>query len=186
MRFNLKSVMRTDEEFFRLCQDNAELRLERAADGEVLVMPPAGAETGRRNMSISVQLGSWARADGTGVAFDSSTGFTLPSSAVRSPDAAWLRREVWDALSEDEREGFAAVVPDFVVELRSKSDRLDVLLAKMEEYREAGVRLGWLIDPIERRVHVYRADEESVLEAPESLDGGDVLPNFVLSLVDVW
>ena len=180
-------VTLTDGEFFRLCQANRDLRLERSPRGELLIMPPTGGETGRRSMRIAVQLGAWTAADGTGVAFDSSTGFVLPTRAIRSPDAAWMLRERWDAIPRESREGFVPAAPDFVIELRSTSDRRADLDAKMREYEAAGVKLGWLIDPVERCVLVYRQHQPMViLEHPPRLDGSPLLPGFVLELDAVW
>lgn len=180
-------VTLTDDEFFRLCQANRDLRLERSAGGEVLIMPPTGGETGRRSLRIAGQLDAWTAADGTGVAFDSSTGFVLPTGAIRSPDAAWMLRERWNAIPTESREGFVPVAPDFVIELRSTSDRRADLEAKMDEYQAAGVRLGWLIDPVERCVLVYRQHQPTVsLAHPPRLDGSPLLPGFVLELDAVW
>jgi Uma2 family endonuclease len=150
------AVPLSDDELFELCQVNGDLRIERTADGEILVMPPTGGETGRQNSALTVQLGRWSELDGSGVSFDSSTGFLLPNGAERSPDAAWVALTRWQALTAEDRAKFAPICPDFVVELWSRSDELGNLRAKMEEYRACGARLGWLIDPVERRVHIYR------------------------------
>jgi Uma2 family endonuclease len=137
----------TDRLFLRLCRANPDLRLERTATGELIIMPPAGSGSGGRNLKVAQQLANWVDASGQGVAFDSSAGFTLPNGAIRSPDASWVARDRWDALTPDEQEGFAPLCPDFVVELRSPTDRLPDLRDKMREYRAQGARLGWLIDP---------------------------------------
>jgi Uma2 family endonuclease len=180
-------VSLSDDDFLQLCQDNRDLRLERSPRGEVLIMPPTGGETGRRSLRIAGQLDAWTQVDGTGVAFDSSTGFALPGGAIRSLDAAWVRRERWEAIAGAARERFVPLVPDFVIELRSPSDRLEDLAAKLEEYRAAGARLGWLIDPMERRVHVYASGEAiAVIDAPERMPADPVLPGFVLELATVW
>lgn len=180
-------VTLSDDDFFQLCQDNRDLRLERGPHGEVLIMPPTGGETGRRSLRIAGQLDAWTENDGQGVAFDSSTGFLLPNGAIRSPDAAWMRRERWVAVPSLARERFVPVVPDFVIELRSPSDRLADLHAKIEEYLEAGVTLGWLIDPVDRRAHVYASGSPPrTLDAPASLSGDPVLPGFVLDLTSIW
>lgn len=177
----------SDDDFFELCQQNPDVRLELSAAGEVLIMPPTGGETGRRNLRIAGQLDAWTEANKTGVAFDSSTGFSLPSGAIRSPDAAWMLRERWDAISPEARERFIPVAPDFVIELRSPSDRLDVLAAKMDEYLEAGVRLSWLLDPVEGRAYVYASGQPvTELDRPARLSGDPVLPGFVLELAAVW
>jgi Uma2 family endonuclease len=176
-----------DDELFELCQINRDLRIERAADGEILIMPPTGGETGRRNAALTAQLDRWCELDGSGVSFDSSTGFILPSGAERSPDAAWVILARWRALSADARAKFPPICPDFIVELRSRTDDLARLLAKMEEYRASGAKLGWLIDPVERRVHVYRAHAAvEILDAPATLAGDPELRGFVLDLSRIW
>ena len=180
-------VSLSDDDFFQLCQDNRDLRLERSPNGEVLIMPPTGGETGRRSMRIAGQLDAWTEAHGQGVAFDSSTGFVLPTGAIRSPDAAWMLRERWDELPAPARERFVALVPEFVIELRSPSDRLADLQAKLQEYMTAGVALGWLIDGVTRAVHVYTPDAEvAAIDEPTRLCGDPVLPGFVLDLEPIW
>jgi Uma2 family endonuclease len=177
----------TDEEFAELCRVNRDLRLERTADGDLIIMPPTGGETGRRNLELALRLGEWAKREGSGVAFDSSTGFRLPNGAHRSPDASWIVSERWNALSQEAREGFPPLCPDFVVELRSPTDPLAHLQAKMQEFVDNGARLGWLIDPFERRVHVYRPETEPVeLDEPETIAGEPVLPGFALDLALFW
>jgi Uma2 family endonuclease len=177
----------TDEKFLELCLDNPTLRLELTAKGELIVMGPTSSETGRRNSTLNFQLYLWAKDDGTGICFDSSAGFKLPNGAKVSPDASWVRRDRYEALTEDEREQFAPLCPDFVVELRSKTDRLSRLQAKMVEYIENGARLGWLIDPAARRVYVYRPDREvETLDAPETVAGDPVLAKFLLQLREIW
>jgi Uma2 family endonuclease len=173
----------TDEQFFQLCQHNRDLRFERSASGELIIMPPTGSDTGSRNIDLSYQLQGWSRQNSLGLAFDSSTGFKLPNGANRSPDAAWVKRERWDALTTEEKEKFAPLCPDFVVELRSKTDSLEKLQAKMREYIENGARLGWLLDRKNQRVEIYRMNGEiEILQSPPSLSGEDVLPGFVLDL----
>lgn len=177
----------TDDKFLELCLDNPTLRLEMTANGELIVMGPTGSETGRRNAKLTFRLCEWAEQDGTGECFDSSACFTLPNGAKLSPDASWVRRERYEALTEDEREQFAPLCPDFVVELRSKTDRLARLQAKMSEYIENGAQLGWLIDPAARRVYVYRPGQEvETLDAPETITGDPVLANFILQLREIW
>ncbi len=173
-----------DEFFFALCQANETLRLERDVSGNILFMPPTGTETGRYNLELAVELGIWNRQKQLGVTFDSSTGFTLPNSAVRSPDASWVAKERWDALTERERQGFAPICPDFVIEVRSKSDDLKELKAKMEEYRTNGTRLGWLIDRAGQQVFIYRENGSIEIKQGSSvtLSGEDVLPDFSISL----
>jgi Uma2 family endonuclease len=155
MRYLEPPEVMTDEEFFEFCRLNADWRIERTQEGELVIMPPAGGETGARNSQLTRLLGNWAESDGTGIVFDSSTGFVLPNGAKRSPDAAWLRRSRWDALKPEERRKFPPLCPDFVAELRSPTDDLDTLQAKLEEYIANGAELGWLIDPVERKVDVY-------------------------------
>jgi Uma2 family endonuclease len=173
----------SDPDFYRLCQANPDLRLERSATGELIVMPPAAPDSGHRNAGISAQLWNWNQETGLGIDFDSSAGFTLPNSAIRGPDASWMTRERWDSLPRQERERFSRVCPDFVVELRSKSDDITALRKKMAEYVAQGVRLGWLIDPKGATVEIYRPGQPvEILERPATLSGEDVLPGFTLNL----
>jgi len=178
----------TPEQFEAIALTNRDLRLECTAQGELIVNPPTGGESGKRNLSISTQLGNWYEEhDDLGEAFDSSTGFRLPNGADRSPDASWVSRERWSALTPKARKGFVPLCPDFVVELRSESDSLTKLQAKMQEYINNGARLGWLIDPQHRRVEIYRPGVDvEVLEDPTELSGEDILPGFVLNLTRVW
>ncbi|MDR9402920.1 MAG: Uma2 family endonuclease [Halothece sp. Uz-M2-17] len=179
-------VSRSD--FAVIAAVNRDLRLERTADGTLIVNPPTGSESGRRNLSISAQLWIWAEANDTlGVAFDSSAGFELPNGAIRAPDASWITRDRWDALSQAEKEGYAPLCPDFVIELRSNSDKLATLQDKMREYLANGARLGWLIDPQNQRVEIYRSGQAvEVLEHPKQLSGEEILPHFTLGLHRVW
>jgi len=175
----------TDEQFFQLCQTNRDLRLERTAEGELIIMPPTGWESGNRNSRLTQRLANWTDADGIGLAFDSSTGFKLPNGANRSPDASWVSRERLKALNPDPTR-FLPMAPDFAVELRSASDSLKTVQQKMQEYIDNGVRLGWLIDPQNQRVEIYRLGQDiEVLESPTSLSGEDVLPGFVLDLAQI-
>ncbi|MGK7901725.1 MAG: Uma2 family endonuclease [Hormoscilla sp.] len=181
------TVKLSPEQFAKICQANSNLRLERTATGELIIMPPTGGGTGKRNLKIAQQLANWADADGTGVAFDSSTGFTLPNGSDRSPDAAWIPLAKWNALTREQQEKFLPFAPDFAIELRSPSDSLTALQEKMREYQENGTRLGWLIDRKNRQVEIYRQGEEKeVLENPATLSGEDVLPGFSLSLESIW
>jgi len=176
-------VQLTDDAFYALCRANPEIKLERSESGELIIMPPTGGESGRQNRRLTQRLGIWTDEDGTGEAFDSSTMFQLPSGAYRSPDAAWVRLERWEALSIKQREVFPPICPDFVVELRSSSDSLKVLQDKMQEYLNNGIRLGWLIDPKGQQVEIYRqGQEKEVLSSPASLSGEKVLPGFILEL----
>ena len=175
------------EQFKELCIKYDELRLELTSTGELIVMPGTGSKTGDRNAELTSQLRVWTKKDRTGISFDSSTMFALPNGAIRSPDGAWARREKWDSLSERQQESFAPICPDFVVELRSPGDRLSRVRAKVVEYMENGALQGWLIDPFEFRVHVYRPDHEVViLESPETVSGDPLLPGFTLSLMELW
>jgi Uma2 family endonuclease len=177
----------TPEQFVLLCQENDNLRFELTAQQELIIMPPTGSETGQRSGKVFLRVGNWAEADGTGIVFDSSTGFTLPNGAIRSPDASWIKRERWDALTKEQQVGFAPICPDFVIELRSPTDRLSELQEKMQEYVANGARLGWLIDPSDKRVYVYRPDQPvEVINDPLSLSGESVLPGFVLRVQELW
>jgi Uma2 family endonuclease len=178
----------TPEQFEALAAANPDLRLERTACGELIVNPPTGGESSQRNFSITTQLGNWFEVhEDLGEGFDSSTGFILLNGATRSPDASWVRRERWDALTPEQRQGFVPLCPDIVVELRSASDSLSKLQEKMQEYMVNGARLGWLIDPQNQRVEIYRPGREvEVLEQPMELSGEDVLPGFVLNLRRIW
>jgi Uma2 family endonuclease len=172
-----------DKTFWRLCRANPLLRLERTAKGELVVMAPASPEGSLRNAGLGAQLWIWNQHTGLGVAFDSSAGFTLPNDAIRSPDAAWITRERWISLPRDDGRPFPQITPDFVAELRSKSDRLAMLRRKMREYVAQGVRLGWLINPKNGTVEISRPDRPvEILSRPETLSGEDVLPGFTLDL----
>ncbi|MBD2463039.1 Uma2 family endonuclease [Oscillatoria sp. FACHB-1407] len=177
----------THTQFYEFCQANRDLRIERTATGEVIIMPPTFSDTGNRNIKISQQLANWADQDGMGEAFDSSTGFTLPNGATRSPDASWVRLERWNALTEEQKASFAPICPDFVIELRSSSDTLAGLQAKLQEYIDNGARLGWLIDRQNRTVHVYRPGRTpEILDNPETVSSDPELPGFVLQLTKIW
>jgi Uma2 family endonuclease len=177
----------SDEMFFQFCQVNRELRLERSVNGDLVIMSPTGSETGGRNFDLTVQFGTWVRRDGTGQGFDSSTGFRLPNGAVRSPDVSWIRRDRWDAIPAEQRQKFAPICPDFVIELRSLGDNLETLQVKMQEYLDNGTVLGWLIDRSQRQVYIYRPEIPiKVLENPATISGDPVLPGFVLDLKDIW
>jgi Uma2 family endonuclease len=182
------SVMEmTDDQFFEFCQVNPLHRFERNAQGELIIMSPTGTESGERNFNLIVQFGIWVEQDGTGIGFDSSTGFTLPNGAVRSPDVAWVQKERWNLISAPQRKKFAPICPDFVVELRSETDDLTTLQNKMQEYIENGVTLGWLIDPSEKQIYVYRpAVLMQQFNHPTILKGDPTLPGFVLNLSKIW
>jgi Uma2 family endonuclease len=178
----------TDRELYEIDAANEDLRIETNSDGDFEIMPPPFPETSRKNIAIDAQLWIWARKDATGVCFESSAKFTLPNGAKRMPDAAWILKERYFALPQIEREErFARIAPDFVIELRSKSDRLPNLKKKMREYIENGVRLGWLIDPYQKKVHIYRQiGEFEILENPARVSGEDVLKGFELDLTEIW
>ncbi len=178
----------TPEQFAALAEVNRELGLERTATGELLVNPPTGGETGHRNFNLITQLGMWFEANDTlGMPFDSSTGFELPNGANRSPDASWVSQERWQALTQEQRESFIPLCPDFVVELRSKTDALKDLREKMQEYRDNGAKLGWLSDPPNQRVEIYRPDTPvEVLDNPKIISGEPILSGFTLSLKRIF
>ncbi len=182
------SIDWTDEQFFEFCQVNRDLRIERNQFGEISIMSPTGGTTGSRNFSIAGQLYVWAEKDGTGIGFDSSTGFKLSTGAERSPDISWISQARWNQLSGEQQNRFAPICPDFVVELRSPSDNLKPLQEKMEEYmQEPGVQLGWLIDRKNRKVYIYRPGVAvECLDNPATISGEPVLPGFVLNMSKVW
>ncbi len=177
----------SDDDFLEFCHLNRELRIERTKEGNIIIMPPTSSETGNRNFNLTVSFGIWARQDGTGKGFDSSTGFQLPNGAKRSPDLAWVRNERWEALSAEERKRFAPLCPDFVVELRSTYDSLAALEEKMKEYIANGAQLGWLIDPAERKIYIYRPNAEvEALDDPQSVSGEPLLKGFVLNTRELF
>jgi len=178
-----------DEQFAKFCALNDDLRIERNAKGEIILMPPTHGYTGNRNADLNADLTIWARADGTGSYYDSSTGFKLPNGALRSPDASWISNSRLDALTPEQRNGFFDLCPDFVIELRSSSDSLAELRAKMQEYIDNGARLGWLIDPLvnPKRVYIHRPQAEVViLDKPETVSAEPELPGFTLDLSRIW
>ena len=177
----------THEQFEQLCRKYRKLRLELTSTGELIVMPPTGAETGRLNADLTYQLVAWTKKDATGVCFDSNAGFTLPNGAIRAPDGAWIKREKWDRLTKQQKERFGPWCPDFVVELSSPSRRLSELHNKMVEFMQNGASLGWLIDPFKRQVYVYRPNEELIiLDNTESVSADPLLPGFELNLTELW
>jgi Uma2 family endonuclease len=185
---NLNSIIKlTSEQFYQLCEENPDLKLERSANGELIVMPPTGGETGKRNLTASAQIWTWNEQTELGEVFDSSTGFTLPNKADRSPDASWVEKSRWSALTPEQREKFIPLCPDFVIELVSPSDSLKKTQEKMQEYLENGCRLGWLINRKKREVEIYRPGQDvEVLQSPLTLSGENVLPGFVLNLQKIW
>lgn len=185
---NLKPVIQlTKEQFYTLCATNPETQLELNAKGELIIMSPTGGETSAWNAKLIADLVIWNRQTGLGETFDSSGGFSLPNGAQRSPDAAWIPLEKWDALTSEEKKGFLPLCPDFVIELLSPSDSWQQGIEKMEEYLENGCRLGWLIEPKNKRVAIYRAQQAvEIVEAPNSLSGEDVLEGFNLNIAQIW
>ena len=187
--FNLKLSTEpiTDEHFQQLCTLNPDLRLETNSEGELIIMSPTGSETGRKNSDLNYQLQAWNRQYKLGVVFDSSTGFTLPNGAKRSPDVSWIAIERWHSLNKQEREGFAPIAPDFVLELKSPSDSLVTLQHKMTEYISNGVRLGWLINPQSKQVEVYQPGKaKELLNNLNTIANDDVLPSLVVELDTIW
>ncbi|MCC5606472.1 Uma2 family endonuclease [Nostoc sp. CHAB 5834] len=181
------AIALTEDQFYEFCQLNRDFRIERNAAGELVIMPPTGSETDQHNFDIIVQLGIWTKQNGTGDRFGSSGGFTLPNGAVRSPDAAWIKRDRWEAIPPELRKKFAPICPEFVIELRSESDNLRILQDKMQEYIDNGTQLGWLIDKKQRRVFIYRPNiAVEVLDNPKTLYGEPLLLGFVLDLSQVW
>ncbi|MCZ8118160.1 MAG: Uma2 family endonuclease [Microcystis sp. LE18-22.4A] len=187
VEIKFESWQLSDEQFFQLCQDNRDLRLERNAKGDLIIMPPTGGETGNSNAGITAQLWLWNNLHKLGVVFDSSTGFKLPNGADRSPDAAWIPLEKWQALTPQQKERFLPLSPDFVIELMSPSDSLETARKKMQEYLDNGTRLGWLINRKTREVEIYRQGQAvEILTNPESLSGENMLPEFSLNLTLIW
>lgn len=175
------------EQFYQLCAANRDLRLERTAKGDLIIIPPTGGGTGKRNSEINLDLGLWNRQAQLGIVFDSSTCFQLPNGGDRSPDAAWIPLEKWEVLTPEQQEKFPPICPDFVIELRSPSDSLKRLQDKMQEYMDNGTQLGWLINPQNRQVEIYRqGQDKQTVDHPPTLSGENVLPGFVLNLYLIW
>ena len=182
-----ESLKFTDDKFVEMVAANKDLRLELSAQGELSIMSPTGGETGDRNLELGGQVWFWNRQNGLGKAFDSSTGFKLPNGATRSPDVSWIKIERWNALTPEQRKRFLPLCPDFVIELVSESDDLADTQAKMREYIANGLRLGWLINPKNKQVEIYRPNQEiEVLQSPANLSGEDVLPGFILDLQPIF
>lgn len=177
----------TDDQFLELVRANPDLRMECTAEGELIVMSPTGSEGGNYNAELTTDFVIWNRQTKLGKIFDSSTGFKLPNGATRAPDTAWVKQSRWDALTPEQQKGFAPLCPDFVLELASETDDIEILQAKMQEYLDNGCSLGWLIDPKTRQIEIYRRDQEvEVLQNPKSLSGEDVLPGFTLNLETIF
>ncbi|MDX6500459.1 MAG: hypothetical protein QOG23_3719 [Blastocatellia bacterium] len=187
VHFEPSKLRMNDEEFFQFCQLNPELRIERTSGGDIIVMAPTGGKTGRRNARLIAAFVNWAEKEGSGQFFDSSTEFILPNGAGRAPDLSWIRNDRWFALTEKQQEQFPPLCPNFVVELRSPTDRLATLRTKMKEYATNGAELGWLIDPRERKVHIFRPGlDPEVLENPKQVSGEPLLKGFVLDVQVLW
>jgi Uma2 family endonuclease len=199
----LHSIELTDEQFYQLCTNNSDLRIERNANGDLVIMPPTGGQTGNRNGRLIQQLFNWSDGDGTGIAFDSSTGFILPNGANRSPDASWIPLAKWNGLTDEQKQRFLPLCPDFAIELLSPSDKLTKTQekmtsdpastkgarerARMQEYLDDGMVLGWLINPQQQQVEIYRQGKSvEILDTPDSLSGEDVLSGFTLDLQPIW
>jgi Uma2 family endonuclease len=181
------AIEMTDEQFFAFCQLNRDYRIELTAKGELVILSPVGSETGNRNFKLIQQLANWTDEDGSGIGFDSSTGFKLPNGANRSPDAAWMTLEKWNGIPPEKRTQFAPVCPDFVVEIRSPSDQLQPLQDKLQEYIDNGAKLGWLIDWKNRQVYIYRPQAGvECLDNPTTVSGEPVLPGFILRMDAIW
>lgn len=178
----------SEQEFFEFCMLNfRDSRIELTSDGDLIIMPPTGGKTGRRNFKLIGAFATWVEKDGTGQGFDSSTVFSMPNGAKRSPDLSWARNERWDALTDEEQERFPPLCPDFVIELRSPSDSLPQLRKKLEEYIANGVQLGWLIDPFEKKVYVYRPQAAvEILNDPQTISGEPLLKGFTLDVRALW
>ena len=183
LKLNFNTVNFTDEQFYQLCQKNSDLKFERTSTGELIIMPPMGGESGNREAEFIIDLGVWNRQTGLGYTFSSSTIFKLPNGSDRSPDAAWIKKERWEALTPEQKRKFPPIAPDFVIELRSATDDLKTLRQKMQEYIDAGVKLGWLINPQQQQIEIYRLGKDAELrDLPTELLGEEILPGFSLSL----
>jgi Uma2 family endonuclease len=183
LKLNFNTVDFSDEQFYQLCQKNSDLKFERTSTGELIIMPPVGGESGNRESNLMIDVGIWNRQTGLGYTFSSSTIFKLPNGGDRSPDVAWIKKERWEALTPEQKRKFPPIAPDFVIELRSATDDLKTLREKMLEYMDAGVKLGWLINPQQQQVEIYRLGKEVELRnLPTTLLGEDILLGFSLSL----
>ncbi len=181
-----KNANLTDDQFFQLCAENKMIRFERDKHRNIIIMAPTGSMGGNRNMRIAVKLGMWNEQNKLGYCFDSNSGFTLPDHSVFAPDASWIVKERWEAITDEEKEKFAPICPDFVIEIRSKSDSINLLKSKMDDWMSNGCRLAWMIDPFARTTVVYRPNAEPVLHPfTDILSGGNVLPGFELRLEDL-
>ena len=188
LTLNLNPIIQLNrEQFYQLCAENPDLKLERNAQGQLVIMPPTGGETGKINVNLIFQLTSWNEATGLGEVFDSSTGFTLPNGADRSPDVSWVEKYRWDGLTKEQKEKFIPLCPEFAIEIMSPSDNLKKVQEKMQEYILNGCRLGWLINRKKQEVEIYRPGQQvEVLKLPLTLSGEDVLPGLVVNLGKIW
>jgi Uma2 family endonuclease len=180
---SFRNVALSDDQFYQLCQDNENWQLERMAQGELIIMPPVGGLSGNRESNLIGELWLWNRQTKLGKVFSSSTIFTLPNGAKRSPDVAWVKSDRWESLTLEEQEKFPPLCPDFVIELRSRTDSLSQLQEKMQEYLNSGLQLGWLINPQEQQVEIYRPNQAiEIVQLPTILSGEKVLPEFILDI----
>jgi Uma2 family endonuclease len=188
LTLNINSIIKlTREQFYELCEENPDLKLERNVQGELIIMPPTGGETGRSNVNLILKVASWNEQNQLGEVFDSSTGFTLPSGADRSPDVSWVEKSRWDALTKEQKERFIPLCPDFVIEILSPNDSLKKTQQKMQEYIENGCSLGWLLNRKKQEVEIYRPGKDvEVLISPETLSGEDILPGLIVNLQKIW
>ncbi|GCL39056.1 hypothetical protein SR1949_41770 [Sphaerospermopsis reniformis] len=183
LTLNLNSVDLTDDQFYQLCQKNSDLKFERTAKGDLIIMPPVGGESGNREAEMIADLVFWNRQTKLGYTFSSSTIFKLPNGGDRSPDAAWIKKEHWEALTPEQKRKFPPIAPDFVIELRSATDNIETLRSKMQEYMDAGVKLGWLINPQQQQVEIYRLGKDvEIRNLLTELLGEEILPGFILNL----
>ncbi len=181
------AIVLSENQFYTLCRQNPDVKFERTSNGELIIMPPTGEETGRKNAELIADFIFWNRKTGLGVVFDSSTCFRLPQGSDRSPDISWVKKERWEALTPEEKEKFPPLCPDFVLELLSPSDNLSLAQTKMQEYLSNGLKLGWLIIPQTQQIEIYRQDRPvEILQSPVELSGEAILPQFTLNLTWLW
>jgi Uma2 family endonuclease len=188
LTLNINSIINlTREQFYQLCEENPDLKLERNPQGELIIMPPTGGETGRSNVNLILQVASWNEQNQLGEVFDSSTGFTLPSGADRSPDVSWVEKSRWNTLTKEQKEKFIPLCPDFVIEILSPNDSLKKTQQKMQEYIENGCSLGWLLNRKKQEVEISRPEQDvEILKLPQIISGENILPGFILNLQKIW
>jgi Uma2 family endonuclease len=188
LTLNINSIINlTKEQFYQLCEENPDLKLERNPQGELIIMPPTGGETGRSNVNLILQVASWNEQNQLGEVFDSSTGFTLPSGADRSPDVSWVEKSRWDALTKEQKERFIPLCPDFVIEILSPNDSLKKTQQKMQEYIDNGCSLGWLLNRKKQEVEIYHPGKDvEILSLPQTLSGESILPGLIVNLQKIW